>query len=104
MKLPIWLYAKREHVDGERYTRWGSARPLRICVTRIDEPTKPKSDRMKTSWLGCIGRLHLSWGPGDGVAAGHSSLPQGSREHIFWLKSGMAFGIAWCSDDRKERR
>jgi hypothetical protein len=94
MKLPIWLYHRREDKYGGRTRRWGSARPLRVCVTCIDEPGRPKTDRMKTSWLGCLGRLHFSWGPAEGVAEGHGGLPKGTRERIWWLDSGMAIGLA----------
>lgn len=92
IKIPIWLYDRQER-HGLRTRRWGSAKPLGVVITLLDEPERPD---FAPSWLCAVGRLHLSYGPSGGVEGGHSSLPRGSRDRIFYGRNGLAVGIALC--------
>jgi hypothetical protein len=98
VKLPIWLYHERR-TKYDRTRRWGSRRPLRVCVTLIDEPDTPPEDRMARALLGCVWRLHFSYGAAGGVESGHAGM-RCVWEHVFYRRSGMALGIAWEAVER----
>ncbi len=95
MKLPIWLYAKRD--DGVlRIRRYGSRRPLRVVATIIDSPNERGSGYgLASSYMFDVGRLGVQFGPEGGVDAGFSSMPRGSRCKLFSLRGGLAIGLTW---------
>jgi hypothetical protein len=93
-RVPAWLYERRE--DGLlRSRRWGSRRPLRVCLMILDDPPSKSHLQMAASYMFCIGRLGVQWGPEDGVSEGFTSMPRGSRCRLFSLRSGIGIGVTW---------
>lgn len=91
--LPEWLFLKR--ISPYDVTlRFGSRRPLRVCLTIFKDAEKSSAYPMPTAYLFCIGRFGLQWGPEDGILEGQGGLPRGSKSHA-WFRQGMALGITW---------
>ena len=97
MKLPIWLYLKREHDNGSlRVRRYGSRRPLRLVLTIIDGDPYG----MPACWMLAIGKLGIQIGPEDGVSEGFTSMPPGSRCKLWSLRRGIGLGLTWEGSTR----
>lgn len=82
MKLPVWLYDCR---DG--YRRWGSYRPLRVCLTRLDY-----GHGTPITWLGCIGRLNFGIGPEEGLYEGFGCF---ARYRVRSCRGRRSVAIGW---------
>lgn len=88
IRLPVWLYLKREYPAFKDVTiRWGSRRPLRLVYTKVSDPYMPTT-RMLAIW-----RLHMAHGPGEGIAEGMGGALH--RWRVFYRPSGMGYGIGW---------
>lgn len=88
MKLPIWLYLKRED-KYLRVRRYGSRRPLRVVLTIIDGDDFPRCV------MAAVGRLGIQTGPDDGISEGFTSMPKGSHCKLFSLRNGLGLGVTW---------
>lgn len=102
MNLPIWLYQERwlGRAGGLRLRRYGSRRPLRLCLTVLDEADGRYS--MPPSYMFALGKLGIQYGPEDGVSEGFTSMPRGARCKLFSLPNGLGLGLTW--DGRSNQR
>lgn len=89
MRLPIWLYERREGPPGAGHWRWGS-RKLGLCLMRLDYDP----GFIPVAWLGCIWRLNFMFGPEQGVEEG---LGHVGPARIFYRRRrpDRTFGVAW---------
>lgn len=94
-RLPLWLYDKRVDRLGGRVRRFGSRRPLRVVLTVVD-----RDKYLADSYLFSVGRLGVQFGPAEGVAAGFTSLPRGSRSRLWEFRDGRGLGMFWEGRDR----
>jgi hypothetical protein len=85
MSAPIWLYEHRKdkYSESRRFGR----RPVVATWMGGDEYTS-------AAWLAQLGRVCFGFGPAGGIAAGHASLPSGTRERLWFVRGGRAIGVA----------
>jgi hypothetical protein len=89
MRIPVWLYARRERSEPfpERVTRIGS-RQYGLVATRIsgDAYTSPAT-------LATVGPFHFGFGPGGGIEAGF--IDAGIRGRLWHVRHGRYLGLGW---------
>ena len=88
--IPAWLYLKREDRYGGRIYRFGSRKPLRVCLTVMSDPY------MATCYMLALGKLGLQFGPAEGIVEGHAGMPPGSRSTLVReFSDGRGVGVSW---------
>jgi hypothetical protein len=90
MKLPTWLYLKRED-DYLTVVRYGR---MPLVLTIIKNGPRMHG-HMPPSYLFACGRLGIQYGPADGITEGWADMPRDSKHKLFEFKSGLAVGVTW---------
>lgn len=93
MKLPAWLYLKRE---GEYDVIWRvGRRPLVYTLLRCK--AEPGGHRIPNAHLFAVGRLHVSYGVVDSLTEGLDGIRVAWR-WIHERDNGLGFVVAWGPD------